>query len=265
MVEFWNAREPAWIVAGTILLSVFVHVGALMVAGTVDVAFSVEPPSLTEVELLAPEPSLEPPAVPVPPPEPESVAPPTPKPAPPKARLEPEPEPQPQPNEDPAPLKETVADFSNMTLTNERASNWQIEPSSGEESDAPIAGPGVNTGRSVDGRLDGTRDGQGQGKALPLADLGRHPQQARGLDALVEKHYPPTLKRQGVEGIARVRIRIGADGQLSVLRVLSASDPLFGEACKRSLRESPPWEPALDKGGNPAITEAPFKCEYIVR
>ncbi len=272
MTEFWNARAPAWIVGAAVLLSFLGHYAALLIAGTLDIVMHIEPQPLTEVELLPPQ-EPPPPAPDVEEPDPEAPAAeeielPEPKPKPPKARPEPEPEPEAEqapPEDEPAPLEETVADFSNMTLTNEGSSSWGIQPSSGKESDGPIAGPGTNTGRKREGSLTGAPDGKGTEPAIALKDLGRKPEQAPGLDGLVEKHYPQTLKRQGVEGVARVRIRISSDGKLRVLRVLSATDPAFGEACKRSLRESPPWRPALDKRGQPAITEAPFKCEYIVR
>lgn len=269
MAEFWNARSPVWMVAAAVLVSLLVHVAALMMAGSLRIDLTPEPEPLAEVELLAPEPEtpepVEAPEPEAPAPEPKEIELPPPKPPPPKAKPDPRPEAVPPPEEEPAPLKETVADFSNMTLSNEGSSSWNVQPSSGKEASGPIAGPGVNTGRAREGRMDGAPEGKGESEAVKLSDLGRHPEQARGLDDLVEKHYPPTLKRQGVEGVARVRVRIGADGKLKVLRILTATDPLFGEACKRSLSESPPWRPALDKKGQPASTEAPFKCEYIVR
>lgn len=196
---------------------------------------------------------------PAPEPEPEAPAP---TPAPRMKAPPPEPD-EPPP---PPPPKEVPVDFGNLTMTNEGTSSWAVQPSSGVEQNGPIAGPGKNTGRSQVGVIGGTGDTPTSGPAIVAAgDLARRPSVPDNLNKLLEEHYPKRARAEGVQGTARVKVRLLADGSPKVMAVLSESAPLgFGEACKATLAASPKWTPGVDKNGRPAATEFPFTCHFEI-
>ena len=53
----------------------------------------------------------------------------------------------------------------------------------------------------------------------------------------VQPVYPPQLEEIGVNGIARVQMRINTQGSISNVRVLSASHQLFGHAAARAAEQ----------------------------
>lgn len=271
-----------------VLASGVIH-GALTWAVT-GLAASAPPPALEvlAIEMLAPEE----PAPPEPPVEPapplEEVAPPEPPPEPPPVEPPPEPRAEPPPEPDDAPPDDTP--------TNEEPS--EPEPSEPEPTEEPAEEPAEADGPpdadapGLDGLLAGDgatgfevrRGGRapGRGRAtpksaprpvakpapppaptpVPFRDLSRRPQPPP-LDALLERNYPPSARRLGRAGSARVALLIGLDGRVRSVRVVSASEPEFGDACARTLRQSR-WSPPQDDQGNAVPTIAPYECHFRV-
>jgi protein TonB len=98
---------------------------------------------------------------------------------------------------------------------------------------------------------------------VPVAALGRAPR-APGLDRALERNYPSDARRAGIAGKAVLRVRIQADGRVSVATSLSESYPGFGDACARTVREAR-WEPPLDREGRAVATEITYVCLFEVR
>jgi protein TonB len=218
----------------------------------------------------------------LPPPEPEPELPPEPEPEPelpppePIVRRErpvvPPPEDAPPPEPPPA-AEEQIEDFTGETLTNDQGEAWQSAVGTGAPMDAPIGAPtGVVTGRHVRGTEDGTVGGSTTAEPGPrlvaIRDLSAQPGAPRTdrLASLIQRFYPPELRRLAVEGRATIRLRIGPDGHVSRLRVRTETEPGFGQACVDALTEAGAWDPGpRDQEGNPVSTEVNFECRFTVR
>jgi TonB family protein len=243
---------------GLLLLSALAH-GVVYAALPADGGPASWP--LVEVDMVVEEP-LEPlppdPARTEPLPEPEPERTPAVSPTPRTRRAEPPPSgaPEPAPPE-PAPL----ADLTGTTLTSPGA-GWQIDPGNGERRAGPV-GPG-RSARPAAPAPAPPGDGGGAGLRLVGAgDLSRPPS-APSLDAILMRHYPSDARRAGLAGSAVVRVRILADGRVASVRVLSASEPAFGAACRATLSESPRWSAPLDRNGAAVATEIRYRCRFEV-
>ncbi len=208
-----------------------------------------------------PEPEIAAEPEPAPEPEPETVKPP-PKPV---AAIAPKEPPPPDTKEPPAAAPETLADFSGTTLVGEGEGGWTSAVGSGAAMDKPIGKAGaVVTGRSREGVAGGVVGGTGL-KIVAAADLSRKPgilsQQA--LDDALVRCYPKNAKQQGIEGVARTRIRILANGSNVVLSAVDETYPGFEAACRCAIKGQV-FQPPLDRNGNPVATEMSFKCEFAV-
>ena len=60
--------------------------------------------------------------------------------------------------------------------------------------------------------------------------------------------YPSQLLRTGVEGKAVVRVLIGTDGRVKQVAIISADDPLFGDATERQALRKWRFRPATRDG-----------------
>lgn len=174
---------------------------------------------------------------------------------PPKVQPEVIPEQQPSAPDD-APPPEPV-NFDGLTLSNEGDdSSWSVQQSSGKARKEPLAAPAP----------PGVPGGTGSGPVLvPVGKLKRRPVPPSNLNDVLLKNYPAQAKRQGIEGVARVRVRLMPDGRPRPMAVISQTATGFGAACKRTLRASPSWRPALDQKGQPVATEITFTCNFEVR
>ncbi len=246
------------------LLSVAVHVATFLALGAFHIESARKPVEPVEVSVIseAPEPvpvAEEPP--PAPEPEPEAPPPPPPKPVrAPKAPKEPPPPEAPTP---PAAAEETIADFSGTTLTGE--GGWASAVGSGAPMNGPIGSPtGVVTGRNRDGVAGGVIGGTGL-RVVPESDLSRRPKppDSELLNAALVRSYPKSARQQGIEGVARIRIRVLPSGKLQPLAALSETYPGFADACKSSLREVS-FQPALDRAGQPVATDISYTCRFTV-
>jgi protein TonB len=129
----------------------------------------------------------------------------------------------------------------------------------------PIGSPtGVVSGRNKAGVAGGVVGGTGE-RVLGPDDLSRGPLPPSSdlLNAALERSYPKAARSQGVEGVARIRLRVHASGKLQPLATLSETYPGFAEACKTSLREMS-FQPALDKVGQAVATDITYKCDFTV-
>ncbi len=183
----------------------------------------------------------------------------------PRLRADPPPIPEP-PAPEPPPAEEAIADFSGMTLTNDQGASWASATGSGAPLEGPIGRPGAQvTGRNRSGAAGGTPGGEGSGEGdlVAASDLSRRPGPPNArLEELLRQNYPRQAQTQGLEGSARVRVRVETDGSVRALSVLSEEHPGFGEACRRAIREGGRWEAPLDRAGAPAATITTFRCTF---
>jgi protein TonB len=250
-----------------VVLSIGLHAGWFLLLGMVHVdpraeqenkvvEFAVvEEPVVRDEVPPPPEPEPPPPEVIKPPPAPR------PKEASPKP-VENAPPPDPTP---PAAAPETIADFSGTTLTGEGEGGWVSAVGSGAPMNGPIGRPGATvTGRNRGG-IDGGEIGGTGLRVLGEADLSRGPKAPGGdvLDEALKREYPRQAQQQGIEGVARIKVRVMATGKLSPLATVSESYPGFAEACKRSLR-GVRFDPPLDRAGVPVATDINYTCEFTV-
>jgi len=250
---------------GVVGLSVGAHMGLLGILGFVR-APSVEEAKQVEMEIVEPEP---PPAAPEPEPEPEPEPPKPAAPEPARPKLAPKlaaapKAAAPEPTNEPPPAAEAPVDLTGVTLTGDSAS-WSSVVGTG----APMTGPapriGRVTGNDRAGASDGVVGGKGTGPVIvPEGSLSRSPGQPEGMGAMLEQHYPPRAKAQGISGSALVRVRILADGRVSDIKLVrETGDHGFGAACMKVLRLKR-WQPPLDKRGQPVATEIKFSCDFEV-
>ncbi|HJK97178.1 MAG TPA: TonB family protein, partial [Polyangiaceae bacterium LLY-WYZ-14_1] len=102
---------------------------------------------------------------------------------------------------------------------------------------------------------------------VAVGDLSAKPSPPANLNRLLQQEYPDEARAQGVEGKARIRIRVGPDGGVRVLSTLS-EDPSgmgFGDACRRLMRRAGRWSSPRDQRGRPVATVAPFTCNFTIR
>jgi outer membrane biosynthesis protein TonB len=217
--------------------------------------------------VVTPEPEPEPVA-----PEPEEPAAPEPEPPPPppKAIKVPKPvvakAPEPGKTAEPPPAaEETLADFSGTTLTSEGTGGWASAVGSGAAMNGPIGKANAAvTGRDRSGVEGGVLGATGP-RVVGEAELSRRPKppSADVLNAALERHFPRSARDQGIEGVARIKVRILANGAVQPLATLSESYPGFAEACKASMRDQS-WTPGLDAKGQPVATDVPYRCEFTI-
>lgn len=266
-----SERKGDAILGAVLALSGLTHFGAWVILGAIPPQASVVRPP-TSVEIIA-----------TPPPEPELPAP-EPEPEPEPEVVEPDPEPvippprrdRPEPAEPPPPLEEAVpppaaqeeiADFSGETLTVEGPGpGWTSAVGNGESMEGPIGAPGGQvTGRRRTGTPDGVVGGSPTTPpetVVAVADLRSPPGEPSGVGERLQRLYPTRLRSMSIEGTAMVRIRISANGAISRLRVIRASEPEFGQACLVAVRDAGAWRPAVGPDGQPATTEIRYNCEF---
>lgn len=97
---------------------------------------------------------------------------------------------------------------------------------------------------------------------VPVKELLRKPAPPN-LDQALRQHYPPELRRRGIEGQALVRVRLTARGTVSEVALVSESRSGFGRACSDMLRASR-WQAGLDQRGRTVDTELSYRCRFQV-
>ena len=134
----------------------------------------------------------------------------------------------------------------------------------GAPMEGPIGTPGKVTGRRRRGVTGGAVGGQGS-RLLGPADLSRHPRppSQRTLDAALARHYPKDAKQQGVEGVARVSVRVLPSGKTRVVRTLQETFPGFGEACQEQTRVEGLGVPRLAHRPQPRTPRARNSARFL--
>lgn len=261
-----DIRKWSWLSAFGIVLSAGAHLVTFVALGAVRIEPSPARPKELEFSVvteLPPEPvPLEPVPAPEPEPEPEPVK--VVK-APREAAPRPVEKADPKTPEPPAAAEETIADFSGTTLTGEGAGGWASAVGNNQAMTGPIGKPNVAvTGRNRPGVEGGVVGGTGV-RVVSESDLTRRPNPPNGdlLNAALERNYPKSAKQQGIEGVARIKLRVLANGKVQALATISETYPGFAEACKTAMRDMS-WTPGLDQAGQPVATDIPFKCEFLI-
>jgi len=164
------------------------------------------------------------------------------------------------------PAAETPADFTGVTLTNDGpGAAWASATGNGAAMNGPVGTPGARvTGRSRAGATGGGGSGPiSKGPpTLGLAGLSKPPRPPV-LSEMLERNYPDEARKRGVPGKAVMRLRVMPDGHLRDLIVIAESERGFGEACKRTLRDSL-WSPPLDRDAHPVSTFVSYTCTFEV-
>lgn len=235
-----------------ITASIGLHVGS-MVALRKPAPIEERPKTPTVIELAA----LPPPDSPPPPPEP-------PPPPPEPAEQKPEPQPRAKPvkaAEPPPPvppLQNVPPTSTPLVLAGLSMSNAGVSVPSGYGATplAPRPSRETSTGpRTPEITKDAT-------VLTPVSDLSRKPVPPQ-LDTALAQFYPPSLRNQGIEGEALIRVVLGKDGKVAKTSALSESHSGFAPACEKALRTSR-WEPPIDKSGNPTMTAVKYRCRFKV-
>lgn len=271
-------RKSLLVLLGVLCMSLGLHAAAWGGLGLLPpIEAMLDRLAMAEVEIVEevlPPPEPEPVEEPPPEPEPEPVVEPEPEPVvrerPPPPVREDTPPPPPE-AEPPPPVEEQIADFTGETLTTEGpGTSWASAVGNGEDSEGPIGGPtGQVTGRRRAGGQEGVVGGTGQGaveqvvNVRDLREMPVPPDDSR-IRAALERRYPTRLRGLSIEGRAVVRARIRANGQLGPIRVRSATETEFGQACIEALREVGDWRPGVGADGQPAATDVSFNCEFAL-
>jgi len=253
--------EVPWF-AGLLLISIAVHAGAVVSIGRghADPRRRMKAPTLVTMTV---EPAKPAPAAAVAPPASRAVRRVAAKPAAarPAAAVVAAPRPA-----APEPEAETPADFTGVTLTHDGpAAGWSSATGNGKAMNGPVGTPGARiTGRSRAGASGGAGSSPNtEGPPiLALADLSTPPR-APVLSEMLERNYPDQARRRGLGGKAVMRLRVMPDGHLRDLIVIAESEAGFGEACKRTLRDSL-WSPPLDRKARPVSTFVSYTCTFAV-
>jgi outer membrane biosynthesis protein TonB len=165
------------------------------------------------------------------------------------------------------PQAETPADFTGVTLTNDGpGAAWASATGNGGAMKGPVGTPGARiTGRSGAGTTGGAEPSSASDgpPVVNAADLSKLPG-APVLTDMLERNYPNEARKRGVAGKAVMRLRVMPDGHLRDLIVVAESQGGFGEACKRTLRDSR-WSPPLDRQARPVSTFVNYTCTFAVR
>ncbi|WP_447932705.1 TonB family protein [Sphingopyxis fribergensis] len=81
---------------------------------------------------------------------------------------------------------------------------------------------------------------------------------------LFQPDYPARAQREGIEGVAVVRVLIGTDGRVKAVELVSADDPAFFEATKR--RALTKWRfKAATRGGVPEESWKEMRVRFEIR
>lgn len=82
--------------------------------------------------------------------------------------------------------------------------------------------------------------------------------------ALFQPDYPARAQREGVEGVAVVRVLIGTDGRVKAVELVSTDDPAFFEATKR--RALTKWRfKAATRGGVPEESWKEMRVRFEIK
>jgi TonB family protein len=97
---------------------------------------------------------------------------------------------------------------------------------------------------------------------VSFRDLTEKPRPPR-LDDALRRNYPSGARLAGRAGTARVVLSITKAGKVTDVRLVQASDPEFGEACRRTLLGTA-WSAPLDQQGRTVGTLMPYECRFRV-
>lgn len=112
--------------------------------------------------------------------------------------------------------------------------------------------------------------GTGTGPVVPeIIDLPSPPklvlaQLDQRYAGLFQPDYPARAQREGIEGVAVVRVLIGTDGRVKAVELVSTDDPAFFEATKR--RALTKWRfKAATRGGVPEESWKEMRVRFEIK
>jgi TonB family protein len=97
---------------------------------------------------------------------------------------------------------------------------------------------------------------------VSFKDLTEKPRPPR-LDGALRRNYPAGARLAGRAGTARVLLSVTSSGKVTGVRLVKATDPEFGEACRRTLLGTT-WSAPLDQQGRAVGTLMPYECRFRV-
>lgn len=237
-----------------VVLSLLAHVGVGQGLGAAPRSDArVEPPRSFEIEVT---------------PEPEPV-PQTPEP--PRETLPPEPEPAPQPLAPKPAAPASPAEPAPEPPTSEPAvpavPGFVTAPGASDGPGLPAGQPGAAGGvarasRPAPSAPPRPLPAPAPPRQVSYKDLSVKPRPPR-LDDALRRNYPSSARLSGRAGEARVLLDVSSLGQVTAIRVVSATEPAFAEACRRTLLGTR-WTAPLDRAGHPVRTLVPYECRFRV-
>lgn len=158
------------------------------------------------------------------------------------------PEPQPDTNSQDQPTKTVIA------ATDSPLPPVSQDPPVGQTDEPYI--PPVNTGTGT--TVPQVIDPPVQPPKLVLARLDER------YAGLFQPDYPARAQREGIEGVAVVRVLIGTDGRVKAVELVSTDDPAFFEATKR--RALTKWRfKAATRGGVPEESWKEMRVRFEIK
>jgi protein TonB len=206
----------------------------------------------------------------------ETVRPPPPPPAAPP----PEPEPEPLPPPRPPPRRVLRAPVESRRPVAPPPDPAAAPPPSQPDEQAPPPEEPPQVGVTMSGGTTGLASPSGSTMYGRMPERAPDPANARPypaegtapppvvtslpevIDATIPPdEYPPQARREGREGVVKLRLVVGADGRVQDVRVVSDPGSGFGEAAIRAARRHFRFRPAR-VGQEPVATEIPFTVRF---
>jgi outer membrane biosynthesis protein TonB len=159
------------------------------------------------------------------------------------------------------PPAEEPIDLTGVTLTDgANGPGWSSAVGNGQVTRGPLGpAPAPRNAHGAGGGTAPVSDGE---RLVNAADLKRPPTPPE-LQAELERQYPDDARRAGLTGEARMHARVRPDGAVDRIRLVTATLPSFGDACRRVLGPSR-WTPPMDRDGNSCATEVTYVCRFEV-
>lgn len=160
------------------------------------------------------------------------------------------------------PAAPTPVDLTGVTLTGGDGAAWSSITGNGQSMSAPIQPTVTAPPKPISPSPSDVVGAKPEIPVVALRDLAAKPLPPP-LNNQLLANYPPTARRQGLAGTAKVLARVEPDGFIRQARTLSESSAGFGAACQRTLIGSK-WSPPRDRSGRAVVTQIHYTCDFRV-